>query len=177
MNNQMKTGDLVLFTTNRAYSRWSILNFFAPKTWVHAGVVVKDPPWLETKGMYLWESTWGTGKVALYATPLHERIMPGHTYYRSYKGTPICPLCLHSVYQDMIDNPHEGASLEWVKEFLGYGQKEPTWWDSGVVARILSKLNIIQFDPDQGDIEPSFFGSGFSTVYSDVKKLEYNMNT
>ena len=55
----MNTGDIVMYTASRTPCRWwvmdALIDIFTASEWVHVGIVLKDPEWLNLKGTYLWE--------------------------------------------------------------------------------------------------------------------------
>ena len=173
----MNTGDIILYTASKTPSRWwlfdAFVDLFTWSEWVHVGIVVKDPEWLEAKGTYLWESSITQEKFGVQMVPLDNRIVQGSTYYRKYIDNPICMTTLKKIYDDVHDKPYDADPLDWIKAFLGlkyHPQRENSFWCSALVACILTKAGILEADTNWSEIEPKFFGGGFCTSYGPVKK-------
>jgi hypothetical protein len=182
----METGDIVLYTASKTPTRWWIfdafISLFTVSEWVHVGFVIKDPEWLDLKGVYLFESTWASVPdsaehrklFGVQIVPLDERINEGSTYYRKYNGTPICHKRLQEVYQDVKDKPYDVDPWDWVKAFLGlktHPQRENSFWCSALVACVLTKVGILPSDTDWSIFEPKMFGGGFHPAYGPIKNL------
>jgi hypothetical protein len=182
----MKTGDIVLYTASKTPTRWWLLDafisLFTVSAWVHVGLVIKDPEWLDIKGLYILESAWTDipdsaehkKLFGVQIVPLKERITEGNTYYRSYRGKAICHKRLQEVYQEVKDKPYDVDPWDWVKAFLGlktHPQRENSFWCSALLACVLTKLNVLSPDTDWSNFEPKVFGQGFHPSYGPIKKL------
>lgn len=174
----MNTGDIILYTASRTPSRWwlfdAFIDIFTWSEWVHVGIVVKDPSWIDTKGTYLWESSITKEKFGVQMAPLDDRIVPGSTYYRKFKGEPIDMDKLKKIYDDVHDKPYDADPLDWVKAFLGlksHPQRENSFWCSALVACILTKAGVLDKDTDWSEVAPKFFGDGYHPAYGPIKNL------
>ena len=183
----MDTGDIILYTASRTPSRWwlldAVIDLFTLSEWVHVGMILKDPEWLGLKGTFILESAW-TGlpdatdhkeKFGVQVVPFDERVVCGSTYYRKFKGFPICEKKLQDAYEQVKDKPYDVDPLDWVRAFLGlktHPQDTDKFWCSALIACVMSKSGLIEPDTNWSLIKPSFFAEAFSPLYGPLKKYK-----
>jgi hypothetical protein len=171
----MRTGDIILYKQSPYITRWwlvdKLITTFTKSPWVHVGIVIKDPKWLDVKGTFLLESAW-TGlpdsvdhkkHFGVQLVPLSERVIPRCTFYREYGGKEICHDKLEKIYNEVKDKPYDINPVDWIEAYVGHdfsgSQKEDRFWCSSLVACVLTKLGIMEEDTDWSIVVPQFFGN------------------
>ena len=180
----MQTGDLVIYKRSCTPTAWWLLDvvisLVTGAPWVHVGMVVKDPHWLQLKGTYLWESGW-TGiedgadhkkHFGVQLVPLNERIVPGSTYCRRYSGPT---LDLEDAYNRLHGKPYDINPFDWLAAAIGWDpfpQRERRFWCSAFVACVLTTCNILPKTTDWTVVAPGFFARGLTQYYGAIHSLE-----
>ncbi len=169
----MKTGDLILYKKAKDPTVWWLLDMFIDlftwSEWVHIGIVLVDPIWLDLKGIYILESAWTgledavdhTKKFGVQVVPFAERMKEGSTYMRSYEGRDFEDYELKRVYEIVRDKPYDINPADWVKAFIHYDpvpQRVSRFWCSALVACVMTELGVLEKDTDWSIISPKFFG-------------------
>ena len=180
----MRTGDIILYKQSPYMTRWwlvdKLITTFTNSPWVHVGIVIKDPKWLDVKGTFLLESAW-TGlpdsvdhkkHFGVQLVPLGERVIPGCTFYREYVGKEICHDELEKIYNEVKDKPYDINPVDWIEAFVGHDfsdpQREYRFWCSSLVACVLTKLGIMEEDTDWTIVVPKFFGNKKLNHYNGI---------
>ena len=180
--NSFDTGDILLFEGYKELSIFYLLDYlieyFTNSKYCHTGMVVKNPK-IDNKilkGLYLLESTGGTGikdvtdnktHFGVQLVPLKERLdkTKEPCYYRKLncKRTPEFLKLFEDAYYIVRDKPYDVHPDDWIKsDFyikLGNVQKTNTFFCSALVSYLLTKLEIIPNDTDWTLMRPTDLGT------------------
>jgi hypothetical protein len=182
---QLNTGDIILFSTNKWYS--DIIKFGDECIYTHCGIVLRDPTYIDPSlnGLYLLESGiepftdstdhqyhFGVQIVPLIKV-INEYVFKkeGSVYYRSlcFQRDENFEQRLLEVYQIVKDKPYNCNPLDWVEALLGihlFDRKLTTrFWCSALVAYIYVKLGIIDSHIDWTLITPREWGSNNNSKF------------
>lgn len=181
----MKTGDLIIFTAQGKGS-WNVvtglISMFTWSKYVHVGIVLEDPKFLNLEGLYLWESAWTNvqdsenhqKKFGVQISPLAERIADGHAYIRRYKGSDFPLEDLVAVHELVHNKPYDIVPLDWVEGIVGLDskpKKTSRFWCSALIGYILTQLKVLPVDTDWSILTPRYFAELKSSLYGSIKPI------
>jgi hypothetical protein len=188
--NDLKTGDLILFTGHK--TGWlecfsSMIQYTTHSNYSHIGMILKDPTFISPslKGTFVWESGWegeydpqdGEIKLGVQITPIHE-IM------ENFKGSNIIirkiscspnlfnDKKLNEIHSIVYDKPYDIIPKDWIMAFFRKDkepQKTDRFWCSALVGYIYTKCGILKSDTDWSILRPSDFSL-------DGELLKFNNN-
>jgi hypothetical protein len=171
----LATGDLVLFTERRQSGllRWlfdaldAAIVYVTRSPYVHVGLVLVDPPFLDTRGTFLWESGYEacvnpeTGKqnVGVRLTPIAAVLGPearGTVFVR--KCTKTVPEDkLRKIHSDVFLKPYDVCMSDWLLATVRLDarpQKTDRFWCSAFVAYVLTQLGFLPETTDWSIVRP-----------------------
>jgi len=186
---KLDTGDILLFCHDCKGWFNSFLNMIKYAThsnYVHVGMIVKDPDFLDTpmKGIYMWESGYeGTPDTQDDKIKLGVQLTPINKIIEHYKHANILVRILNKdnnkkyftkdtlteIHKNAYLKPYDINLLDWVLAFFRYDtqkQKTSRFWCSAFVGYILTKSGILKSDTDWSIMYPCDFSL-------DAEKLEY----
>ena len=199
---RLATGDLILFTERRQSGPWSVLRwlrwlfdaaivYVTRSPYVHVGLVLVDPPFLETRGTFLWESGYEacanpeTGKhnVGVRLTPIAAVLGP------EARGTVFVRKCtrqvpdakLRKIHSDVFLKPYDMCLSDWLLATVRLDarpQKTDRFWCSAFVAYVLTQLGFLPETTDWSIVRPcdlsssSNFLTWEAPVYTRDRSLE-----
>ena len=181
----MNTGDIILFK-EQGKSGWLLvswfISFFTWSRYVHVGIVLKDPEFLNLKGLYLWESVWlntpdaedHRKKFGVQVSPLAERLAAGCAYIRKYSGPEFPVDELVAIHTCVYDKPYDIVPIDWIEAFLHVDpnpQKTSRFWCSALVGYILTKLHVLISETDWSILSPKYFSEFENTNYGPVQAI------
>lgn len=186
---EFQTGDLILFRASITPSVWwgldALISMFTMSPWVHVGIVIKDPEWLELKGLYLWESAGFTGvddamdhdqKFGVQVVPLYERLHGMHgVHYRKYQGE-FPTDHLKDAYDDTYNKPYDLNVVDWLEAAVRFDlhpQRTRSFWCSALVTYILTKSGVLPPPTDWSIAPPSYLAWDRLPNYGSIKKYHY----
>lgn len=160
---QCQTGDIILFSTNKWYSK--IIEYFTHSIYSHIGIVLRDPVYIDPslKGLFLLESGYepvpspedGKMKYGVQISNLKDIIQryqddqSGSLYYRKVHCTRDAAFeyNLQQVHKLTYDKPYDFNIVDWIKaEFnihLGNEKRTSYFWCSALVAFTFYKLGLL----------------------------------
>jgi hypothetical protein len=175
---RLATGDLILFTERRQSGSLSVLRwlfdaldaaivYVTRSPYVHVGLVLVDPPFLETRGTFLWESGYEacanpeTGKqnVGVRLTPIAAVLGP------EARGTVFVRKCtrrmpedkLRKIHSDVFLKPYDMCLSDWLLATVRLDarpQKTDRFWCSAFVAYVLTQLGFLPETTDWSIVRP-----------------------
>ena len=176
----LRTGDLVLVRERPALPRHWLLGVLdwlietvTHSPYSHVGMVLRDPPFVEKQGLYVWESGWeGT------PDPQDERVKFGvqitkwDTFVAHNRGNifirtrlPGDPIRLHDlvrVHAQVYMKPYDANPLDWLGAAVRHDdepQKLDRFWCSALVAYILVQCGTLAADVDWSLVRPADLSS------------------
>lgn len=167
----LATGDLLLFTARRA-SIWGPLDWaislVTRSPYVHVGLVVVDPPFLDARGTYLWESGYetcanpetGKNNLGVRLTPIADVVYPG-VFVRKCT-LRISDAKLAKIHSDVFLKPYDVCISDWLLATLRLDaepQKTGRFWCSAFVAYVLTRLGYLPESTDWSIVRPSDLSS------------------
>ena len=174
---QCDTGDVLLFSTKKWYSR--IIEFFTCSKFSHVAIILKDPIYInpELQGLYILESGQEDNpsiednkkKYGVQITKLHDIVdmykdgRYGHLYYRKLQCTrnESFENKIKGIHDDTYDKPYDTNLIDWVKaEFemnIGNEQRTNTFWCSALVAYAYTKLGFLDDNVHWTVVSPKRF--------------------
>jgi hypothetical protein len=171
----LATGDLILFTERRQSGllRWlfdaldAAIVYVTRSPYVHVGLVLVDPPFLDTRGTFLWESGYEecvnpeTGKqnVGVRLTPIAAVLGP------EARGTVFVRKCtrrvpedkLRKIHSDVFLKPYDVCMSDWLLATVRLDarpQKTDRFWCSAFVAYVLTQLGFLPETTDWSIVRP-----------------------
>jgi hypothetical protein len=187
----LQTGDIVLVSNYEPglFNYFlSMIRYATHSEYVHIGMVVKDPNYLEKplKGTFLWESGYeGTpdpqdGKVKLGVQltdfkDIKKNYTNANFYVRRLKDNSIFTReKLRDIHKIVYEVPYDIHPLDWILAFFhedNCKKKIDRFWCSAFVGYIFSDLGILSEKVDWSILAPADFGlDGENLIYSDEKK-------
>ena len=176
--NDLKTGDLILFTGHtHGWLKYfsSMIEYSTHSNYSHIGMIIKDPSFISPslKGTYVWESGWegekdpqdGKIKLGVQITPLKE-ILENFSESKIIIRKVNCPPLtftdeiLNEIHNTVYDKPYDIIPKDWVEALFrkdGEPQKTDRFWCSALVGYIYTKCGILKEDTDWSILRPSDF--------------------
>jgi len=195
--NQLETGDILLFSnyTSGIFGFFdSLIRWGTQSQYTHVGIVIKDPDFLNLKGLYMWESGFENKpdpqddikKIGVQITPLEEVIKnykkTGHIFYRKLK----CPdnlitiEKLKKIHHEVYLKPYDINPAHWLSAVFTCNinmNEIKSFWCSSLVAYIYIELGILSKDENWTLKRPSDFSlSGEFLKFSKDCELENKEN-
>ena len=185
----LATGDLMLFTAQREpRERWTVLRwlmhpfdsaiaYVTRSPYVHVGIVLVDPPFLETRGTFLWESGYEacvnpeTGKqnIGVRLTPIAAVLGPearGTVFARKCtRRERITDAKLRKIHSDVFLKPYDMCMSDWLlatARLDARPQKTDRFWCSAFVAYVLTQLGSLPETTDWSIVRPCDLSSSSS---------------
>ena len=172
-----QTGDILLFSSNRWYSK--LIELFTHSPYSHVGIILRDPTFLDPslKGLFLFESGYepmkspedGKVKYGVQISKLEDVIArcrtekSGNLYYRAVHcdRDAAFEANLSAAHAETYDKPYDFNVCDWIKaEFdvhIGNEQRTAYFWCSALVAFTFYKLGLLP-NIDWTIIKPCAFG-------------------
>ena len=181
MSITLETGDLVLVNAHPPPSHWMMalfdaaIQYFTRSVYSHVAIVLRDPPFVAEKGLYVWESGWEYGacdpqdgrcKLGVQVTPWASFVAnnTGQLYIRkrSRSCPPITDDDLNSIHATVYGTPYDTNPLDWMlaiwrKDLVP--QKTDRFWCSALVAYILVRLGVLAENVDWSIVRPADLSS------------------
>lgn len=185
---KLKTGDIILFTSN-AKGIWGLISdmiqWGTDSKFTHSAMVLKDPTFIHPtlKGLYVWESGWegkpdpqdGKIKLGVQITPLRDIIElykkeGGECYYRSIDCDPECFSVdnLKHIHDIVYNKPYDICPFDWIEAYM---RKDPNpqnterFWCSSFIGYIYTKCGILENDLDWSILRPSDFSLEYDNQF------------
>lgn len=161
--NQLETGDILLFSNYPSgfFGFFdSLIRFGTQSKYSHIGIVIKDPEFLNLKGLYMWESGYeGTPdpqdnkikigvQITLLDTVINNYKKTGHIFVRKLN----CPKelitneKLKKIHEEVYLKPYDINPIHWVASAFNSNinlNENKSFWCSALVCYILVKLGIL----------------------------------
>ena len=192
--NDLKTGDLILFTGHtHGWLKYfsSMIEYSTHSNYSHIGMIIKDPSFISPslKGTYVWESGWegekdpqdGKIKLGVQITPLKE-ILENFSESKIIIRKVNCPpltftnKILNEIHNTVYDKPYDIIPKDWVEALFrkdGEPQKTDRFWCSALVGYIYTKCGILKEDTDWSILRPSDFSlDGEMLNFNDTYSLD-----
>jgi len=192
--NDLKTGDLILFTGHtHGWLKYfsSLIEYSTHSNYSHIGMIIKDPSFISPslKGTYVWESGWegekdpqdGKIKLGVQITPLKE-ILENFSESKIIIRKVNCPPLtftdeiLNEIHNTVYDKPYDIIPKDWVEALFrkdGEPQKTDRFWCSALVGYIYTKCGILKEDTDWSILRPSDFSlDGEMLNFNDTYSLD-----
>jgi cell wall-associated NlpC family hydrolase len=182
MTDSLKTGDLLLFSEDSAWSFMgvftSLIKWGTHSNYTHVAVVLKDPTFLHPSldGLYVWESSWegkpdpedGKIKLGVQITPLAEILEAykgkGQVFVRSVEvpegAHPFRSSVLSTIHRVVHDKPYDLVPKDWFAAFIQSDadpQKISRFWCSALVGYIYTIAGVLAPSTDWSILRPSDF--------------------
>ena len=173
----LKTGDLILFSNNSDTSYWryfsDIIKYFTHSNYTHIAMILKDPTFIsdDLKGLYIWESSWeGIPDAEDHELKLGVQIQPLNEILNKYKDETIvlrtinCPkdtfddIILQQIHEVVHNKPYDIFPKDWINAFLKKDtepQKTSKFWCSALVGYIYTKVGILNKTTDWSILTPN----------------------
>jgi hypothetical protein len=177
---QLETGDILLFSTNKWYS--DVIEVGDECVYSHCGVILRDPVYLDPslQGLYLFESglepfpdaTDGLIHFGVQIVPLQKVIdeymlwKEGAIYHRhlNCKRDSKFEDRIQQAYQTVKNMPYNCNPMDWIEALLGFHwfdkQITTRFWCSALVAYLYVKLELIDQNIDWTLVTPRDWWSG-----------------
>ena len=164
---ELATGDLMLFTERRGPSIWRPLDWVISRVtrspYVHVGLVVVDPPFLDARGTFLWESGYepcvnpetGKNNLGVRLTPI-AAVQRGGAFVRKCT-LRISDAKLSKIHSDVFLKPYDVCLEDWLLATLRLDaepQKTQRFWCSAFVAYVLTRLGWLPESTDWSIVRP-----------------------
>ena len=192
--NDLKTGDLILFTGHtHGWLKYfsSLIEYSTHSNYSHIGMIIKDPSFISPslKGTYVWESGWegekdpqdGKIKLGVQITQLKE-ILENFSESKIIIRKVNCPPLtftdeiLNEIHNTVYDKPYDIIPKDWVEALFrkdGEPQKTDRFWCSALVGYIYTKCGILKEDTDWSILRPSDFSlDGEMLNFNDTYSLD-----
>lgn len=183
---ELETGDILLachHSTGWFEYFLDIIRYSTHSPYVHIGLVLKDPEFIDTKlkGVFIWESGFeGTPDPQDGQEKLGVQITPIHTFIGNYKGGQIIVRRLkdnsvfsvsklREIHKCVYDKPYDINPRDWLYALFRKDierQKTDRFWCSAFVGYVLTQLGILDKSTDWSVMYPCDFAL-------DGEKLEY----
>lgn len=159
------TGDLVLFTASRGL--WAPLDWMISRVtrspYVHVGLVVVDPPFLDARGTFLWEAGYeacanpetGKNNLGVRLTPIAAVPREGAFVRKCTLRIPDARLS--KIHADVFLKPYDVCLSDWLLATLRLDaepQKTSRFWCSAFVAYVLTRLGWLPESTDWSIVRP-----------------------
>ena len=184
----LATGDLILFTErrqgrSRTVLRWlfdvldAAIAYVTRSPYVHVGLVIVDPPFLDTRGTFLWESGYEacvnpeTGKqnIGVRLTPIAAVLGPdarGTVFVRKCtRREQITDAKLRKIHSDVFLKPYDVCMSDWLLATVRLDarpQKTDRFWCSAFVSYVLTHLGFLPETTDWSIVRPCDLSSSAS---------------
>ena len=176
----LQTGDILLVRERPEDSRWALaglgwlIRWWTDSPYSHAALVLRDPPFVAERGVYVWESGWEDGtpdpqdgkiKFGVQITPWftfveHNR---GDIYVR--RRDPGDKMRLHDIlriHTQVYMKPYDADPLDWLEAAARRDtrpRKLGRFWCSALVAYILVQCGTLPRDLDWSAVRPADLSS------------------
>jgi len=160
---ELKTGDILLFNEHPNNIFMGILDYLIKictnSSYSHSAIVIRDPPWLEEKGVYVWESTYhgnpdpqdGKIKFGVQITPItrYTEDYPGIVtiYVRKCSAPELWTLkILNEIHDTVYCKPYDIYPQDWLEALIQIDLFKPRttrFFCSALVAYIILRVGII----------------------------------
>lgn len=192
--NELQTGDIILVNDYKPglFGMFlSMIRYGTHSDYVHVGMVIKDPTFLDTplKGIYLWESGYeGTpdpqdGKIKLgiqltsFET-IKNNYQDANFYVRRLEDNSIfTDKVLKQIHEKIYNVPYDINPIDWVLAFFKrdiHPQKVTRFWCSAFVGYILTRVGVLKRNTDWSIMYPSDFAlDGENLEYTDINKNKF----
>lgn len=178
MREPLQTGDLVLVRERPRHWAMAALDWLirtaTRSPYSHAGVLLRDPPFVDTPGLYVWESGWEDGEpdpqdhlvkfgVQLTAWDTFVAHNPGELWVR--RRGPGARLRLHDIvriHRQVYRKPYDDDPLDWLEAAVredGRPRKLDRFWCSALVAYILVRCGTLPAGLDWSAVRPADLSS------------------
>ena len=166
----------------------SMIRYGTHSDYVHVGMIVKDPTFLEKplKGIYLWESGYegtpdpqdGKIKLGVQLTSLNtirQNYQHASFFVRRLQDNSIfTDNFLKKIHEKVYNVPYDINPLDWVLAFFKTDiqpQKLTRFWCSAFVGYILTRCGVLNRNTDWSMLYPSDFAlDGENLIYTDKNK-------
>ena len=176
----LQTGDLVLVRGQTAGgTHWALaaldalIRAFTHSPYTHAGLILRDPPFVAEPGLYVWESGWegepdpqdGRVKFGVQLTrwDTFVRNMRGELYIRSRDAAQPIPVhTLERIHAHVYAKPYDADPWDWVQAALRRDdrpRKMDRFWCSALVAYILVQCGTLPRELDWSLVRPADLSS------------------
>lgn len=160
--NSLETGDLLLFTSNKWYSK--LIEFGTNSVYSHCGIIVKSPTYLNTSltGVYLLEASYEPfedviDKKQVFGVELvdiskvfneyYGKIGLGKIYHRKLITNINMNTVIQQFFQLVHDKPYNIDPLDWIQAWTGFEifdkQITSRFWCSALASYIYTKAEIL----------------------------------
>ena len=178
----LKTGDLILFSNNSNTSYWrylsDIIKYFTHSDYTHIAMVLKDPTFIreDLKGLYIWESSWeGVPDSENHELKMGVQIQPLNEILNKYKDETIvvrkinCPSetfndnTMREIHEVVHDKPYDIYPKDWMNALFKKDtdpQKTSRFWCSALVGYIYTKAGILNESTDWSILTPGDYSLG-----------------
>lgn len=198
----LQTGDIILVNDYQPglFGMFlSMIRYGTHSDYVHVGMIVKDPTFLENplKGIYLWESGYegspdpqdGKIKLGVQLTSIQtikQNYQDARFFVRRLQDNSIfTDNVLKKIHEKVYNVPYDINPLDWVLALFKRDvtpQKLTRFWCSAFVGYILTRCGVLNRNTDWSILYPSDFAlDGENLVYTDKNKnkllsSEYKLN-
>ena len=175
----LKTGDILLFDEAPSNCCMGILDKLikscTESPYSHSGVILRDPPWVSSPGLYVWESSYhgnpdpqdGLVKFGVQITPLSQytRDYPGEVRIFARKcQTPSLWTRekIEEIHKKVYGKAYDILPQDWFEALIQVDLFEPrtsTFFCSALVAYMLCKIGILSPDTNWTMISPQQLSS------------------
>jgi len=201
---ELQTGDILLISNKEK----GIFDYFLDmirygthSDYVHIGIVLKDPDFLEKKleGLFIWESGFeGTPDPQDNKIKLGVQVTEFNDFLSNYKDTNVKIFVrkfnhynlfksdkLKEIHQIAYNRPYDINPRDWIGALFNndsHPQKTDRFWCSAFVGFVLTKLDILKSDTDWSIMKPCDFAlDGENLSYVDLDKaalldIEFKLN-
>lgn len=187
----LQTGDIILVNDYQPglFGMFlSMIRYGTHSDYVHVGMIVKDPTFLEKplKGIYLWESGYegtpdpqdGKIKLGVQLTSLEtirQNYQDASFFVRRLQDNSIfTDNVLKQIHEKVYNVPYDINILDWALAFFKkdtHPQKLNRFWCSAFVGYILTRSGVLNRNTDWSILYPSDFAlDGENLVYTDKNK-------
>ena len=189
MCESLSTGDLVLVSEYpEVPQHWLLALFNDMIRWVtrspytHVGMILRDPPFMDEGGVYVWESGWeGTPDPQDGRVKLGVQLTPWSTFVENTRGAlfvrkrekgsrPLSRQMLSTIHAQVYGKPYDVHVSDWLAAAVRYDpqpQKTDRFWCSALVAYILVQCGTLDPGVDWSMVRPG-------DLSSDSRVLHWN---
>lgn len=192
--NELQTGDIILVNDYKPglFGMFlSMIRYGTHSDYVHVGMVIKDPTFLDTplKGIYLWESGYegtpdpqdGKIKLGIQLTSfesIKNNYQDANFYVRRLEDNSIfTDKVLKQIHEKVYNVPYDINPIDWVLAFFKkdiHPQKVTRFWCSAFVGYILTRVGVLKRNTDWSIMYPSDFAlDGENLEYTDINKNKF----
>lgn len=162
----MDTGDLVFFKKyNGLWFIGRLIQWWTQSSFIHVGMILKDPKFLGLKGTYIWQAE-PMGGVTI------SEFKPNRPYYvRKYLGKTIDQVKLHDIFDITNGKPYDKNPIDWIEAIVGKDfqpQRTNAFWCSALIGCILTKLTILDKTTDWSIMSPAYLAEMQNKFYNDL---------